>query len=72
VIDKARSGELEEVFGSGTAAVVSPVSTLHYQDTDYEISGGRSGPLAQKLFDTIVAIQYGAADDPYGWREKIV
>jgi len=72
VIDKARSGELEEVFGSGTAAVVSPVSTLRYQGTDYEISGGKTGPLAQKLFDTIVAIQYGEAEDPYGWREKVV
>jgi branched-chain amino acid aminotransferase len=72
VTEKARSGELEEVFGSGTAAVVSPVSTLRYQDTDYEISGGKTGPLAQKLFDTIVAIQYGEAEDLYGWREKVV
>jgi branched-chain amino acid aminotransferase len=72
VIDKARSGELEEVFGSGTAAVVSPVSTLHYQGTGYKISGGKAGPLAQKLFDTLTAIQYGAAEDPHGWMEKIV
>jgi branched-chain amino acid aminotransferase len=72
VIGKARSGELDEVFGSGTAAVVSPVSMLRYQNTDYEISGGKTGPLAQKLFDTIVAIQYGEAEDPYGWREKVV
>jgi branched-chain amino acid aminotransferase len=72
VTEKARSGELEEVFGAGTAAVVSPVSILHYQDTDYEISGGQTGPLAQKLFDTIVAIQYGEGEDPYGWREKIL
>ncbi|MEW5723377.1 MAG: branched-chain amino acid aminotransferase [Thermodesulfobacteriota bacterium] len=72
VIDKARSGELEEVFGSGTAAVVSPVSTLQYQGKDYQISGGRTGPLAQKLFDTIVAIQYGTAEDTHGWREKVI
>jgi len=61
-----RSGELGEVFGSGTAAVVSSLSMLHYQGTDYEISGGKAGPLTRKFFDTLTAIQYGAAEDPHG------
>jgi len=71
VIDKIRSGELEEVFGSGTAAIVSPVSVLHYKGQDYEISDGQTGPLTQKLFDQLIAIQYGEAEDPYGWMEII-
>ena len=61
---------MREVFGSGTAAVVSSLSMLHYQGTDYEISGGKAGPLTQKFFETLTAIQYGAAEDPHGWRES--
>lgn len=71
VIDKIRSGELEEVFGSGTAAIVSPVSVLHYKGQDYEISDGQTGPLTQQLFDKLIAIQYGDIEDPYGWMERI-
>lgn len=72
VLDQAQSGGLEEVFCSGTAAVISPVSALYYQGREHEIGGGQTGPLAQELFDTLTAIQYGAAEDPYGWREKVV
>ena len=67
----AESGKLEEVFCSGTAAVVSPVSVLRYQGRDYEIGGGRTGALAQKLYGMLTAIQYGEAEDPHGWREKV-
>ena len=72
VIDRIRSGELEEVFGSGTAAIVSPVSVLHYKGQDYQISNGQTGPLTQTLFDQLIAIQYGEAEDSYGWMEVIV
>lgn len=72
VIDAHASGTLNEIFGSGTAAVISPVGELKYNDSVLTVSGGRVGPLAQKLFDAIVDIQYGRRDDPYGWIEPVV
>lgn len=71
VIEKAQSGELEEVFGTGTAAVVSPVSSLAYQGQEYRIGDGQAGQLASDLFNRLVGIQYGSQDDPYGWRVEI-
>ncbi len=68
VIDKAKSGELEEVFGTGTAAVIAPVASLSYQGQEYNIGDGRTGKLAQGLFDAITGIQTGTGDDPHGWR----
>ncbi len=69
VIDAAASGRLKESFGSGTAAVISPVGSLYYQGTDYPINNGETGELAKRLFDELTAIQYGEKDDPYGWVE---
>ena len=68
VTEKAASGELEEVFGTGTAAVIAPVSSLSYKGQDYKIGTGQTGKLAQQLFDSITAIQLGTKEDPYGWR----
>ncbi|HXH83805.1 MAG TPA: branched-chain amino acid aminotransferase [Candidatus Tectomicrobia bacterium] len=67
VIDAARAGTLQEVWGTGTAAVISPVGELAYRGERIVVNGGRIGPLTQKLYDTIVAIQYGAAPDTRGW-----
>ena len=64
-------GRLEEVFGTGTAAVISPVGKLRYKDEAMIIGGGRIGPLSQKLYDTITGIQLGHIADPYGWRVKV-
>ena len=61
------SGKITEVFGCGTAAVVSPVGMIAMQDKEYEINGGETGPVARKLFDELMAIQYGDAEDPFGW-----
>ena len=63
----ARKGTLEEVWGTGTAAVISPVGELAYRGERLVINGGRIGTLTQKLYDTIVGIQYGTAPDPRGW-----
>ena len=71
VIDAAVEGRLTEAFGTGTAAVISPVGQITYRETDYTVAGGAMGELSQKLYDKIVAIQYGEKEDPYGWRVRI-
>ena len=71
VVSRTQAGEMEEVFCSGTAAVISPVSALHYKGQDHCVGNGKDYPLAQKLFDVLIAIQYGEAEDLYDWREKI-
>ncbi len=71
VLEAAESGRLEECFGTGTAAVISPVGSLYYKGKSYEVNGGNTGPLAQRLFDEITSIQYGEKDDPFGWIEMV-
>jgi branched-chain amino acid aminotransferase len=71
VIRAADNGRLTEAFGTGTAAVISPVGQMNYKGTDYSIAGGTMGELSQRLYDEIVAIQYGEAEDPFGWRMRI-
>ena len=71
VLAAASSGKLKEAFGTGTAAVVSPVGQITYKDKDYIIANGKMGELSQKLYDEIIAIQYAEKPDPYGWTEKI-
>lgn len=65
------NGTLEEVFGTGTAAVISPVGKLRWKDEVMEIGDGKIGQLSQKLYDTITGIQWGKLDDPYGWSVTI-
>jgi branched-chain amino acid aminotransferase len=67
VVAAADGGTLREVWATGTAAVISPVGELAYQGRRIVVNQGRIGELAQKLYDTIVAIQYGEAADPNGW-----
>jgi len=64
-------GELREVFGTGTAAVVSPVGWLGFEDGDLEIGGGEVGPLARALFDDVVGIQRGRVEDRFGWTRIV-
>jgi branched-chain amino acid aminotransferase len=66
-----KSGALEEVFGTGTAAVVTPVGTLRYQDDVMTIANGETGPLSKKLYDTITGIQRGEREDTHGWRQRV-
>jgi branched-chain amino acid aminotransferase len=74
-IDEIRSahaqGQLREVFGTGTAAVVSPVGELGFDDGDITIGNGQAGPLALSLFAEINAIQRGEAEDRYGWTRVV-
>ena len=71
VFDAADNGTLEEAFGSGTAAVVSPVGRLAWKDREISISGGQIGKLTQDFYDTLTGIQYGEREDPFGWVVKI-
>ena len=64
-------GTLEEAWGCGTAAVVSPIGELCYKDQVYIVNEGKIGELTQHLYDTLTAIQWGKAEDKYGWTLKI-
>jgi branched-chain amino acid aminotransferase len=67
VFDAYDRGELEEVFGSGTATVVSPVGLLHYHGRDIVINKGETGPFVHKMYDTLTGIQYRRIPDPHNW-----
>ena len=69
IIDAHKTGKLQECFGTGTAAIISPVGQLTYKDKDMVINDGKIGTLSQKLFDTILDIQYSDIPDPKGWNE---
>ncbi|MCL7413188.1 MAG: branched-chain amino acid aminotransferase [ANME-2 cluster archaeon] len=71
VIEASKQGQLHEVFGTGTAAVISPVGEIQYKDTVININDGNIGPIANRLFDEITRIQYGEIPDTYGWIYKI-
>ena len=71
LIAALEDGSLEEAFGCGTAAVVSPIGHLGYNGKDYTVGGGKIGEVTQKLYDTLTAIQWGRAEDPYGWTYRI-
>lgn len=71
LLDAQKNGTLEEVFGTGTAAVISPVGKLRYQNDVMTINGGQIGMLSQRLYDTITGIQTGRLPDPRGWRIKV-
>jgi len=65
------SGQLKEIFGSGTAAVISPVGELKYEDKVITVADGQVGPMAHKFFQTLQDIQYGTIDGPTGWVEPV-
>jgi branched-chain amino acid aminotransferase len=67
VVAAARDGSLQEVWATGTAAVISPVGELAYKGERIVVNEGKIGEVAQRLYDSIVAIQYGAAPDAHGW-----
>lgn len=67
VLEAHQQGRLNEIFGSGTAAVISPVGEIKYEDHIAVVNDGKVGPIAKRLFDAMVDIQYARADDPMGW-----
>lgn len=64
-------GTLEEAWGCGTAAVVSPIGELCYKDVKYTVNGGKIGEVTQHLYDTLTGIQWGNLPDTFGWTKPI-
>jgi branched-chain amino acid aminotransferase len=71
VIEGAKEGRLTEAFGSGTAAVISPVKSLNYRGEDVIVKDGEVGVITEALYRKLVDIQYGRSSDPLGWVREI-
>ena len=71
LFEAAQAGKLDEAWGTGTAAVVSPIGEMGWEDQHVVVNGGEIGPVTQKLYDTLTGIQWGTQPDPYGWVVKL-
>jgi len=71
LVSAARSGELKELFGAGTAAVVSPISGFGFRGQRFELPDVGEDSMAMDLKNALMEIQYNRAEDPYGWRVSI-
>lgn len=71
LLDAQKTGKLEECFGTGTAAVISPVGKLRYKDDVMTINNNEIGEVSQKLYDTITGIQWGKVEDTFGWTMDV-
>jgi branched-chain amino acid aminotransferase len=71
LLDGIKSGRVQEAFGSGTAAVISPVGALGYRDEMVTIGEGTVGKVTQRLYDTLSGIQYGRIEDRLAWLRKL-
>lgn len=69
--EAGKNGKLEEAFGTGTAAVISPIGELNWQGDKLVINNGVTGELSQRLYDTVTGIQTGAIEDPFGWVVEV-
>ncbi len=67
VIDKLQAGKLREAFGTGTAAVISPIGVLSYKNKEWIINNNENGPLSLELYNQINSIQRGTSPDPFHW-----
>ena len=72
LMEDIRSGKVTEAFGSGTAAVITPVGKLCYRDEVLQLTGGQVGSVTQKLYDTLTGIQTGKLPDQFGWIRFVV
>ncbi|MBQ7761227.1 MAG: branched-chain amino acid aminotransferase [Clostridia bacterium] len=71
LIEALENGKLEEAWGTGTAAVVSPIGKLSYAGKEYVVNEGKIGEVTQKLYDTLTGIQWGKIEDEFGWVYKL-
>lgn len=69
--EASNNGSLEEVFGTGTAAVISPVGHLRFEDHVMQVSDGGIGELSQRIYDTITGIQLGDIEDTFNWTVEV-
>ncbi|CDZ75351.1 putative branched-chain-amino-acid aminotransferase [Peptoniphilus sp. ING2-D1G] len=71
LVEAYDKGQLTEVFGTGTAAVISPVGELKYEDKIMKINNGEIGKISQELYDTLIDIQWGRTEGPEGWSLEV-
>ncbi|MCL1849534.1 MAG: branched-chain amino acid aminotransferase [Clostridiales bacterium] len=69
--EAARNGDLEEAFGTGTAAVICPIGMFSIRGEKLQVSDGNIGPVTQRLYDTLTGIQWGKIPDPFGWSYEL-
>jgi len=70
IIEAAKSGTLKEIFGSGTAVVISPIDGFAFEGTDYRLPQTEDS-FASQAKNAITSIQYNLVEDPFGWRHKV-
>ena len=72
LIEASKNGTLEEAWGTGTAAVISPIGEVAYKGASYKINGGETGALTKKLYDNLTDIQWGKTRDTLGWTVNVL
>ena len=70
VLKGLKDGSVTEVFGAGTAAVISPVGALSYKEEEYQVGNGETGPIASRFYEQLTGIQFGKEPDPFDWVES--
>lgn len=71
LVQAYKDGKLKEAFGTGTAAVISPIGWLKYGDLEMTVNGGKIGETSQMLYDTLTGIQWGRIPDNMGWIQTV-
>lgn len=71
IYEAHQKGELEEAFGTGTAAVISPIGELNWKDEKLVVNDGQTGELSKKLYDELTGIQTGKVEDPFNWVVEV-
>lgn len=71
LIERNKAGQLKEAFGTGTAAIISPVGELSSKDWNIKFNNGEVGPVSKKLYEDLTNIQYGKTDDPFKWLSPL-
>jgi len=72
ILSDIGTGKVSEVFGCGTAAVISPVGSLCMKEQEYVINHNQPGPVARELYDELTGIQYGTREDRFGWVHSVL
>jgi branched-chain amino acid aminotransferase len=72
LLDSIRTGKLEEAWCCGTAAVISPIGELAFDNIKYTINDFKTGTLTKKLYDELTGIQWGKRPDPFGWNVPVI
>lgn len=71
VLEAYKAGKLKEAFGTGTAAVISPIGELNNNGEIFILNDNKIGPISQKLYDNLTGVQWGKIEDKFGWSVKV-